>query len=393
MEVSALVPTTPTPDHPFLVAPGKESRVQSEQHNHDNASATLANFNISGWRSFVNEILSEHDTPLNKRVQCLETALVMVQGDVVAEDAISTAIRSIKTCRKRSRYDLFYPVEQIFGRAKEHSLSHNMFTVRSASIILVKLTTMARSGDLAEALPTIFQHNGFHFVRLFAKQSRCRLFRVSGITLHALREYRRHRQPHAMRFFVGLHNNRPLGSQTIANLTKRFLSDCGVDTTLFKSHSLRGAAATSLLAAGLPSEVVQQRGGWISADAFLEHYARLHQLIDYEAAYEHSAPPLVQQKKLTNDIAGDFATKKNVAKARSFSDEAVERFFEEKNPSDVFRSEGARTDSESESDPPLVSKQHCPACDRVMEWEPQERCPKCRKFVHVACFDHHLPCI
>jgi hypothetical protein len=76
-----------------------------------------------------------------------------------------------------------------------------------------------------------------------------------------------------------------------------------VDVSLFKSHSLRGASATAMLAAGVPQNVTRQRGGWADDRAFEKHYARLHQVVDWEAALHIHQPLFLSEYTVPPDRA------------------------------------------------------------------------------------------
>ena len=60
------------------------------------------------------------------------------------------------------------------------------------------------------------------------------------------------------------------------------MTDVGLDRTVFKPHSVRGALATEYLRKGAPHAVTRQRGGWCTDRAFEQHYARTHQTADWE---------------------------------------------------------------------------------------------------------------
>lgn len=64
----------------------------------------------------------------------------------------------------------------------------------------------------------------------------------------------------------------PLKSDTINSLTTKFLNREGYKS--FTAHSTRGAAATSLLKRGVPPQLVQAMGDWLSFDCFNKFYNR-----------------------------------------------------------------------------------------------------------------------
>ena len=60
------------------------------------------------------------------------------------------------------------------------------------------------------------------------------------------------------------------------------METCDIDTKIFKSHSIRGAAATYLLSLGVPKSLIQAHGFWSSSQTLDDYYARLHMLLDWD---------------------------------------------------------------------------------------------------------------
>ncbi len=67
----------------------------------------------------------------------------------------------------------------------------------------------------------------------------------------------------------------PLKANSIGSITKRALSALGVDTSVWKPHSTRGAGVTMLKRLGMSSEEVCEVGKWKNVGAFTSHYLRL----------------------------------------------------------------------------------------------------------------------
>ena len=86
--------------------------------------------------------------------------------------------------------------------------------------------------------------------------------------------------PHLLRYL-----DRPtqcLGSERVAKRFLGVLNQHGVDTTIFKAHSLRGAEATYLLQSGVPKDCVQCRGGWRDVSTMNEYCNRCHLTQNWE---------------------------------------------------------------------------------------------------------------
>jgi integrase len=67
----------------------------------------------------------------------------------------------------------------------------------------------------------------------------------------------------------------PRHHQTVAAAFARAVKRAGVPRLTF--HDLRKSAATQLLDAGVPIQVVQALGGWKRPDVLLKHYAQVTQ--------------------------------------------------------------------------------------------------------------------
>ena len=74
-----------------------------------------------------------------------------------------------------------------------------------------------------------------------------------------------------------------LGSERIAKRLMHIMEEVGIDTSIFKAHSLRGATATHLLKKGVSQDLVQGRGHWASRITLDQYYSRLHQHKNWQA--------------------------------------------------------------------------------------------------------------
>ena len=55
---------------------------------------------------------------------------------------------------------------------------------------------------------------------------------------------------------------------------KLLLSEAGVDTTIYSTHSTRGASALKAMGAGISIESILWTGSWTSEGVFSRHYNR-----------------------------------------------------------------------------------------------------------------------
>jgi hypothetical protein len=78
------------------------------------------------------------------------------------------------------------------------------------------------------------------------------------------------------RLILGLDRSAfPIGAQRIAGISKECLKDSGIDITVYKPHSLRGASASAQLDIGEDVQDVMWRGRWRSYSVFKRFYERV----------------------------------------------------------------------------------------------------------------------
>ena len=72
-----------------------------------------------------------------------------------------------------------------------------------------------------------------------------------------------------------------LGADRLAKRVLQKMNELGIQTEVWKAHSLRGATATHLMAQGVPQTMVQARGNWSTQATLDKYYNRLHQQQDW----------------------------------------------------------------------------------------------------------------
>ena len=138
---------------------------------------------------------------------------------------------------------------------------------------------MMRSTDVAHIVWGIFHQDKKCFVCCTTKVGKIAVFSVDGLARTILLAYV-HAHRHAPALFLGCNTKQPwtcLGSERIAKRLFHIMAQEGVDTKVFKAHSLRGATATWLLRKGARRDMVQARGGWGDTQTMDMYYSRLHQ--------------------------------------------------------------------------------------------------------------------
>jgi integrase len=71
-----------------------------------------------------------------------------------------------------------------------------------------------------------------------------------------------------------LKGDQPISSATISKIALKAMTAAGIDVAVYKAHSLRMAAASALLDAGMKIEEVMKLGSWKSPQVFLKFYHR-----------------------------------------------------------------------------------------------------------------------
>ena len=72
--------------------------------------------------------------------------------------------------------------------------------------------------------------------------------------------------------WIGKHN--PVTSSTIARWLKETMKDAGIDISIFKSHSVRGAACSKAAGAGVTTKQILEAADWSSEGTFQKFYHR-----------------------------------------------------------------------------------------------------------------------
>ena len=84
-------------------------------------------------------------------------------------------------------------------------------------------------------------------------------------------------------FLSWIGNHEPVTSSTIARWLKTCLSEAGINTEIFKAHSVREASSSTAAAAGVTTSEILQAADWSSASTFQKFY--LHSLQDKKTKY------------------------------------------------------------------------------------------------------------
>jgi integrase len=115
-------------------------------------------------------------------------------------------IKRLKGATKRPKYPVLYNVQPLldlaFGdqRRKEKELH-----LVDRLLLQLRLTTMMRSGDVANLVWAIFTHEGEFYVKCTGKTGQVQTFRVSGSTRNTLLQYVHFHRLHPALFLFSVH--------------------------------------------------------------------------------------------------------------------------------------------------------------------------------------------
>ena len=238
-------------------------------------------------RSKLRTLECQQDIPTRQRLTWVRDALA-VQEDPRTRAILRQGIKRLDRCGKSARYPMFYSLQPLldmaFGGISATSDTTNMGKHLDTLLLQLRLTTMMRSADMANIAWAMFTQDDLHFIKTTDKTGAALTFSITGDTLDTLLFYiYRHRKcpaPHMFRYLKDPASC--LGSERIAKRVLACMEAGGVNTQVFKAHSLRGATATHLLKMGVQADVVRARGGWSTKKTLDTYYSRLHPCRDWQ---------------------------------------------------------------------------------------------------------------
>ena len=190
--------------------------------------------------------------------------------------------------RYTQTWDVRAVTSYIRSMGANNSLSLQRLTHKLA--MLMALTRPSRSADLAnlDLNHRTYSAEGVTFLpTVLSKQSRQRKhgteFFFPSYSLDdllcpvlALREYESRteelRGPHSTLFLGVTKPHKPVCSSTIARWLKTFLGKAGIDTEIFKAHSVRSASTSAAAMAGITTNDILKAADWSSETVFQKFY-------------------------------------------------------------------------------------------------------------------------
>ena len=93
-------------------------------------------------------------------------------------------------------------------------------------------------------------------------------------------------------FLTSTKPHSPASSATIARWIKSALTEAGIDTTIFKAHSVRGASTSAAAEAGISIPEILEAADWSNQSTFERFYYRPRKSVSFGTAVLKSASNL-----------------------------------------------------------------------------------------------------
>ena len=248
---------------------------------------------------------------------------------------MAQCIKRLQQQSHKAKYPIFFDIQPLINFAFS-SVSKIMLVDRV--ILQLRLTTLMRSSDIANVTWGLYTFDKAMYIKTVNKMGHTTTFNVTGKTLKSIMQYMcqhiNYPAPYLIRDSKEPH--RCLTAERIAKRTLNIMEAQGIDTEIFKAHSMRGATATHLMKSGTSQDLVQTRGGWSSSATLDQYNNRMHQLEDWEQR------------------GGGCTAQANELDAHGLIN-------------------------------PLCSKEKCPSCNCEMKNEASYKCQKCGEKSHVRC--------
>jgi hypothetical protein len=235
--------------------------------------------------------------------------LHLIRGVSIGEHPwVTHLFKGIASARPtRARYSQYWEIDPLLNEVKGWgpNVSLSMKQLTQKTIILLRVATLDRSSDIAYIKrSSITFHAEYMSVDYHSKKQQRRsdqsfrhvVARLADEVLCPVATTEHYMQRTAQfirnsrdRLILSVDGSKPLGAERIAKLVLEVMKKAGVDTTIFKAGSLRGAAASQALDHGLPVEDVIRMGQWRSYSVFDRFYNRSRRVV-----------PLLQRVLSTN---------------------------------------------------------------------------------------------
>lgn len=173
------------------------------------------------------------------------------------------------------------------------TIDPSLIQISRKAATLIALTTMLRGGEIASIqLPSInlsdlqisftlgnprkSQRSGpLHQIFIQSWPQNPAICPVQSIDTYIAKTASLRNEANRSHLFIGSTKpHKPVTSSTIGRWIKDQLRESGIDTSVFSSHSTRGAAGSKALANGVPLKSILNQGHWARESTFAKFYQR-----------------------------------------------------------------------------------------------------------------------
>ncbi len=222
----------------------------------------------------IRKLESLHDIPITQRTKWLNDA----KGTYPEHrQTILAGVKRLRATAKSARYPIFFDISPIINWAypPANLPSPNIFLLPTSSLldkllIQLRLCTLMRASDISSVPWALFHMNNQGnwdpnqplFLHTNSKSGTRKTYSIMGQTAITVIHYTwlHINVPGAFLIRNTDQPERPMGSERIAKRCLNIMKQLGIDTEVYKSHSLRGATATQLAKSGIRLPWIQGRG-------------------------------------------------------------------------------------------------------------------------------------
>lgn len=193
----------------------------------------------------------------------------------------------------KAKYDITYDISPFFTFIREELQdTSKLLDVRLRLILLLKILCLRRTADIAAIL-----WSSVDLIQLSFKQTHTKSQKQDQqITppihfeaneedprlclVKAFKDYMEAFKDHVdqngenLLLMRAVKEDKEISKATIGNLVSKAMEHVGIDTKIYKPHSLRMAAASWMLEKGMAPQNVMKIGGWTSSAVFVKFYHR-----------------------------------------------------------------------------------------------------------------------
>ncbi len=252
--------------------------------------------NVNQFAAFITALQERNlkSSSILSVATCVRAVFTFVGTPIADSHLLQSVLLGIrKSAPPQPRYRDTWDVSQLVHHIKQAWPDNATLSdeeIRNKAMVLLRLSLLARSSDIARALMPSFTSQGMLVSFEAPKETRAPVTTTplpvspaadpSVCPVGAVQEWisrsKGWRSNQESRFlFLRLDpSHAPLSSQRVAKITLEFMRSAGIDVKQFKAASTRSAAATKAVDAGCEVDAVMKLGRWSSRSVFDKFYNR-----------------------------------------------------------------------------------------------------------------------